>query len=219
VYVESGKKRTFAAVIEWPGWSRSGPDEQSALEALLAYFPRYRAAVGGAAEGLVEPSGVDRFKVEERVGGDATTDFGTPGQVPSADGRPLAGAELRRQLAILEASWKAFDASARAAAGRELTTGPRGGGRSLEKIRAHVDEADLGYLSRLGGRLAPGTGGTEGIRSAFVDAVEARARGDVPDLGPRGGRRWPARYGIRRAAWHALDHAWEIEDRAGTRRP
>ena len=217
--MEAGKKRTFAAVIDWPGWSRSGRDEESALDALLAYFPRYRSAVGGAVKGLVEPSDVAGFKVDERVGGDATTDFGTPGQVPAADGRPLAGAELRRQLAILEACWQTFDAAARAAAGRELTTGPRGGGRSLEKIRAHVDEADLGYLSRLGGRLAAGAGGTEGIRSAFVDAVEARARGDVPDLGPRGGRRWPARYGIRRAAWHALDHAWEIEDRAGTRRP
>lgn len=24
---------------------------------------------------------------------------------------------------------------------------------------------------------------------------------------------WPARYAARRIAWHALDHAWEIEDR------
>jgi len=24
---------------------------------------------------------------------------------------------------------------------------------------------------------------------------------------------WPARYYVRRAAWHVLDHAWEIEDR------
>jgi hypothetical protein len=25
--------------------------------------------------------------------------------------------------------------------------------------------------------------------------------------------RWPPRYVVRRAAWHVLDHAWEIEDR------
>ena len=25
---------------------------------------------------------------------------------------------------------------------------------------------------------------------------------------------WPVRYTVRRAAWHALDHAWEIEDRS-----
>jgi hypothetical protein len=25
--------------------------------------------------------------------------------------------------------------------------------------------------------------------------------------------KWPVAYVIRRTAWHALDHAWEIEDR------
>jgi hypothetical protein len=25
---------------------------------------------------------------------------------------------------------------------------------------------------------------------------------------------WPPRYAARRIAWHALDHAWEIEDRS-----
>ncbi|CAN5828742.1 hypothetical protein BH20CHL8_BH20CHL8_11020 [soil metagenome] len=25
---------------------------------------------------------------------------------------------------------------------------------------------------------------------------------------------WTPRYFVRRAAWHVLDHAWEIEDRA-----
>jgi len=43
--------------------------------------------------------------------------------------------------------------------------------------------------------------------------LQARARGELPELGPRGGKRWPAPYAIRRSAWHALDHAWEIEDR------
>ena len=28
-----------------------------------------------------------------------------------------------------------------------------------------------------------------------------------------GGERWPALFAVRRSAWHALDHAWEIEDR------
>jgi hypothetical protein len=31
---------------------------------------------------------------------------------------------------------------------------------------------------------------------------------------PLAGRRWPARYAAHRIAWHALDHAWEIEDRS-----
>jgi hypothetical protein len=28
------------------------------------------------------------------------------------------------------------------------------------------------------------------------------------------GKPWNARYFVRRTAWHVLDHAWEIEDRA-----
>ena len=42
----------------------------------------------------------------------------------------------------------------------------------------------------------------------------ASAHGEVASHGPRGGVRWSARYFVRRAAWHALDHVWEIEDRA-----
>ena len=39
------------------------------------------------------------------------------------------------------------------------------------------------------------------------------ASGEMPERGPRGGVLWKPRYFVRRAAWHALDHAWEIEDR------
>jgi len=28
-----------------------------------------------------------------------------------------------------------------------------------------------------------------------------------------GGKRWTPQYFVRREAWHALDHTWEIEDR------
>ncbi len=34
------------------------------------------------------------------------------------------------------------------------------------------------------------------------------------DGSPLVGRRWTARYAAHRIAWHALDHAWEIEDRS-----
>ena len=53
------------------------------------------------------------------------------------------------------------------------------------------------------------------IKREFVQRSGQRARGELPDVGPRGGKRWPAPYAIRRSAWHALDHAWEIEDRLG----
>jgi len=34
------------------------------------------------------------------------------------------------------------------------------------------------------------------------------------DGGPLAERRWTQRYAARRIAWHALDHAWEMEDRS-----
>jgi len=39
-------------------------------------------------------------------------------------------------------------------------------------------------------------------------ATCARSAAGAPDAV------WPARYAIRRTAWHVLDHAWEIEDRS-----
>jgi hypothetical protein len=30
---------------------------------------------------------------------------------------------------------------------------------------------------------------------------------------PQVEKAWPQRYAARRIAWHALDHAWEIEDK------
>jgi hypothetical protein len=43
----------------------------------------------------------------------------------------------------------------------------------------------------------------------FRDAIVGRLEKPAPDP------RWPIRYAARRIAWHALDHAWEIEDRTG----
>jgi hypothetical protein len=38
--------------------------------------------------------------------------------------------------------------------------------------------------------------------------------GRPSDGSPLADRKWTARYAARRIAWHALDHAWEIEDRS-----
>ena len=40
-YLEIGRKRTFAGVMEWPGWCRMGRDEAAALQALFEAGPRY----------------------------------------------------------------------------------------------------------------------------------------------------------------------------------
>ena len=48
----------------------------------------------------------------------------------------------------------------------------------------------------------------EAMRSAMLDLL-----GQPSDGSPLGGRKWPPRYAADRIAWHALDHAWEMEDR------
>jgi hypothetical protein len=216
VAVEVGTKRTFATAVDWPGWCRAGRDEDDALEQLVAYGPRYRAAIHDGVRSFTPPRSVARLEVIERLPGDATTDFGAPGTAPTADDRPVSARDLTRLGTLMRACWGAFDRAADAASGETLRTGPRGGGRDLAGIRDHVAGADEAYLRSLGGTVPDGTG-PEAAREAFVDALGARARGELPDVGPRGGSRWSARYAARRSAWHVLDHAWEIEDRADDR--
>jgi hypothetical protein len=43
-YLEIGGRRVFAGSLDWPGWCRSGRDEEGALRALFAYGPRYASS-------------------------------------------------------------------------------------------------------------------------------------------------------------------------------
>jgi hypothetical protein len=138
-----------------------------------------------------------------------------PSTIADFDTAQLTDAALAAQIKLLRASWKAFAKVADRARGKALAKGPRGGGRTLAKIREHVAEADIAYISSLGARPPRGNATWDAIQDAFVEALHAKVRGELPEVGPRGGQRWPARYAIRRSAWHALDHAWEIEDRSG----
>jgi hypothetical protein len=210
VYLEVGSKRVFAGALDWPGWCRAGRDEDAAVAALVAYGGRYRKALGRAATGFKEVAEASGLEVVERIKGNATTDFGAPGIVPKFDEQPLDRAGLERLVTILTACWSKFDRAARAAEGKSLSTGPRGGGRTVDAIVAHVRDAENGYLHQLGGRPSPDAA----LREVIQNALVARARGEIDDVGPRGGLRWTPRYFVRRTAWHALDHAWEIEDRS-----
>jgi hypothetical protein len=216
-FVEVGTKRAFAGAVEWPGWCRAGRDEGAAIEALIAYAGRYAKALRGTRLGFEAPNGLSGLRVAERLAGDATTDFGAPSIAAKADARPIDDAELRRLLAILMACWRTFDRAVEEAGDRPLARGPRGGGRDLDKIVAHVVGADGSYVRMLGWKVEPGTkgGDVDKSRSAILDAVATTAVEGPPPPGPRGGKRWLPRFFVRRVAWHVLDHAWEIEDRAG----
>jgi hypothetical protein len=217
-YLEVGSKRVFAGAIDWPGWCRSARDEADARQALVEYGARFSRALRGTRLGFTGPTTVSDLKVVQRLKGDATTDFGAPSIAPSADARPLTGKDLERWSRILRACWRTFDRAAEAAEGATLARGPRGGGRELDAIVGHVVGAEAGYIRMLGAAPPPTeddpSGVAEEVRVTVIEALERAASEGVPERGPRGGKRWNARYFVRRAAWHVLDHAWEIEDRS-----
>lgn len=217
IYLEKSAKRTFAGALDWPGWCRSGKTPDDAVAALLAYGARYAKVAKRAKIAFSPPSEASRLKVVDELKGTATTDFGAPGVPPRADSKKLDARELKRQLQLLDACWKAFDAASKAAHGVKLSTGPRGGGRTLAKIVDHVLEAEEGYLGALGAKL-PRTANKHDpaarLHDAIVEAVTARVEGK-PVAVPRNTKKpWSPRFFLRRATWHVLDHAWEIEDRA-----
>ncbi|NOX63821.1 MAG: hypothetical protein GXP42_18035 [Chloroflexi bacterium] len=82
IYLEIGKRRTFACAAAWPGWCRSGRDEARALQALLAYGPRYAQVAQRGGVLFDAPSDIAQFQVVERLQGTGVTDFGAPGVIP-----------------------------------------------------------------------------------------------------------------------------------------
>ena len=213
VAIETGVKRVFATAVDWPGWSRSGRTEQAALELLAATAARYAVVAVAAGEPFPGEVSVDDFEIAERIDGDGGTDFGVPSRVTEHDRRPVSTAEAERLRRLVAAAWSVFDAVA-AAAPAELRKGPRGGGRDRDKIVGHVHGADHLYAGIVGIRVpAPAQdhpGSIETMRSAVLDLL-----GRPSDGTPLDDRKWPPRYAAARIAWHALDHAWEIEDRTG----
>jgi hypothetical protein len=206
VYLEVGGKRTFASAADWPGWCRPGKGEEAALEALAAYAPRYAVVAKIAKVPLAV--GTPAFEVVERIAGNATTDYGAPGIPAKDESKPLTAHQASRMRDLLGACWTYLDqVVARAPA--ELRKGPRGGGRDRDKMFDHVLGAETEYAKGIGVRLAL----PEGRDLAAVRAFHKAFRHGLDN--PLPGTKWPVPYAIRRTAWHALDHAWEIEDRSG----
>lgn len=218
VVLEVGQKRVFAIARDWPGWCRSGSNEEAALQALFDYGPQYQKALKASKISFTAPKQLSRFDVVERFQGDATTDFGAPSLAWPEDQQPITPRELKRFQKILKACWLEFDEAVQAARGKALRKGPRGGGRALRKIGEHVCDVDIAYLKSLGGKtkLTEKLGLSHRlaqVREAILTTLHEAVRGEIPERGPRGGIRWTPRYFVRRLAWHELDHAWEIGSR------
>ena len=137
------------------------------------------------------------FEIIERLPGNATTDFGGLGAVPTYDLQPLEAGEFDRQLAILDACWLALDAANAAASGKNLRLGPRGGGRQLAEMLRHLADTQQAYFSQLGWKVqeisfvSPAEKITW-LRADIPLALSASSRGELPSIGPRGGKRWSA---------------------------
>ncbi|HEX5465323.1 MAG TPA: hypothetical protein VFW92_01475 [Candidatus Limnocylindrales bacterium] len=215
VVLEIGPKgrKVVAGAIDWPGLDRSAGTEEKALDRLAAYLPRYAAVAERTGLAQTFAAAADELEVVERTPGQSSTDFWGVAHVPSQTEAEevLTDEQLERRLTLLQAAWAFFEASA-GEGPAELRPGSRGGGRSLMEIVRHVaySEQHL-WWPKVEVRTAverlwdPATLAAD--RQAYLEAIRAYHVASKP------ARRWPLAFLIRRTAQHALDHAWEIEDR------
>lgn len=204
-------KRIVAAAMDWPGLERWGRTEHDAVESLGAYLPRYvpvavRVGLRPEFERSIKPH------IVKHTPGNTSTDWWGIAHVPSViEAEPLPGDELDRRIGLMQATCDYFDDGSEAVA-VPLTKGPRGGGRERDQIVRHVYASERhNWWGKVGireddeVRLTPKQ--LAGLRKRYVAAIrEYHAEG-------RPARRWPLRFLIRRTAQHAMDHAWELEDR------
>ncbi|MGA7987229.1 MAG: DinB family protein [Candidatus Dormiibacterota bacterium] len=213
--VEVGpSRRTFARVVAWPGWCRSGRDERSAMAALEGARGRFGKVASAA--GLEVPS--EGFEIIERVAGTAVTDFGAIAVTAVADQRALSSGERERLFAMLRAAWKELPAAFDLVPPHRRDLDPARG-RSPSRIVQHVLETELMHLAGMtGGRFRKPEPGDSLAQLAVVQeqlgaAFAATPLETVATPILRHGFRWTPRFVVHRSAWHALEHAWELEDR------
>ena len=208
---EVSPKKTFVWAIDWPGWCRAGKDRDLAIESFLAAHGRYAKVARRAGLDLPHVE-ADDIRIVETVGGGGGTEFGVPSSITKLDRCRVTKADAERLAGLVEAAWVIFDRVAQHSPA-ELRKGPRGGGRDRDKMIDHVIGADHAYAREIGVRLPEPTPAdrpaVEAERAAMLDVLRTPSDGS-----PIADRRWTPRYAARRIAWHALDHAWEMEDRS-----
>jgi hypothetical protein len=207
-------KRWVAVAADWPGLERGARTEEEAIEKLGRYVPRYlpvarRVGLESELAAQTEPAIIGRYM------GVGSTDFWGVSFAPSPlDREPFDAPTFDRQVRLLRAAWSEFDETA-ASVSAELRLGPRGGGRSRDQIVRHVLANEGGDFSRrvnamsaLEDLLTPG--GLARHRDRYVEAMCAWYAEGKPL------RNWTVPYLLRHTAYHALDHAWEMQDRDQT---
>jgi hypothetical protein len=206
-------KRAVAFALDWPGWSRGAKTSEVAVETLASYRERYRpvAALAGMT-GEFDAAGPLEV-VEEKVGTGSTDFWGISFSPSSTERDPMDEVQLERGVTLLRACWKFFDAVA-ARVSPEMRKGPRGGGRERDEIIRHQFRVEsLDFAKQVGLQMPDGPilagHALSQYREDFVAGMRAYNRGEIE----RRMRSWTLAFLIRHSAFHALDHAWEMEDK------
>ena len=206
-------KKVAAFALDWPGWSRGAKAPDAAVELLEAYRERYRPIARLAGFTADFEAAGDLEIVEDHVGVGSTDYWGISFAPSSFEVEPMTEDDLDRKLALLEAAWQFFDDVA-ARVSPELEKGPRGGGRNRDQIVRHVVNNERHDLAKkVGVPPSPDDVLTADVigthREEFVAAMrDHNAQGKLAR-----GRNWTIGLLLRHTAFHALDHAWEMEDK------
>jgi hypothetical protein len=204
-------KRVVAVAPDWPGLERGAKTGEAAMERVQSYLPRY-AKVAKLAGMDAEFAALANVDVVERYRGTGSTDFwGISFAFSSIDRHGMSSKELERELRLMQGCWTFFD-DVRSRVSAEMQKGPRGGGRHRDRIVLHTLATEQEWAAKLGlhhpqGARVTDDDGLRVYRGAFCAAIRAfHSEG-------RMARTWPLRFLIRHAAYHTMDHAWEMEDK------
>ena len=213
VRIERGPKgkKCVAYAIDWPGLERNGKTEELALARLEEYRTRYAPIARDA--GLGPEFGADgATEVVDRYTGTGSTDFWgiSFASAPAEIEQPYQAEEFERHLALLQSSWRFFDAVA-ARVSSDLQKGPRGGGRDRDHIIRHVVFNEADWAKGIGVIAEPESLLDSTARQAYRDAYAAALR-EYHAAGKMA-KSWTLSFLIRHSAYHTLDHAWEMEDK------
>jgi len=205
-------KKAVAFAVDWPGWSRGAKTPEAALELLESYRERYRpVAVAARMADQFDASG-SLDVVEDRIG-TGSTDFWGISFCPSGlEHEPMNDTEADRNIGLLHACWEFFDVVA-SRVSAEMRKGPRGGGRDRDEIIRHTIRTESeDFAKRVGLRVPENSAltpkGLRDYRERYVATMRAYNAGEGKRM-----RSWNLPFLIRHSAFHAMDHAWEMEDK------
>jgi hypothetical protein len=206
-------KRWVAIAGDWPGLERNGKSEDEAVVKLVSYLPRYalvadRAGLGNDLRRETDPQVVARHT------GTGSTDFWGISFAPSDEDRAgVTDKAFERKIALLRAAWAEFDDTA-ASVSEELALGPRGGGRPRYRVIRHVlrtEGEDFAKRVKVPADFDDDSNNNPAYRALHRDRFVNAMRDWRKEGKPLGN--WTVLYLLRHAAYHVLDHTWEMQDR------